>query len=616
MSHLSNARIHFNDQGMPVASDFDDIYFSDAGGLAETDYVFLAQNGLPQRWQQHTAASFHIIETGFGTGANFLLTWLRFKQFRQQFPDARCQRLYFSSAEKYPLTLTDLQRALLLHTELQPLCQQLLTQYPLTVPGCHRLVFEQGHVTLDLWFGDVADVLPDMSKTDAIYLDGFAPSKNPQMWQPSLFAQLAAQSRLGTTVSTFTAAGIVKRGLKEAGFDIKKVKGFGPKRDMLTASMQQPPANEISKQSPDIHQVTIVGGGIASLCTALALSQRNIAVQLICADNTVAMQASQNRQGAVYPNLHAELTDASLLHVQAFLFARQFYQRWQQQGLDFAMDWCGMLHLATTDTLQQRQQKLMGKHLWPEQLVQAVDANAATELAGIELQQQGIYFPLAGWLSPQQFCSAALAHLKQQPGFQMVANCTVQQVSEHANGWALNTSSGDIFAHTVVLAAGSQLAELAPTISIPLNKVRGQVSHIAQPKMAALKTLLCHKGYIAPQWQGLHSVGATFDRHADTAFISEDDDALNLQLVDEQLQTPEWFSDSVVVSAAAAFRATLPDRLPAAGQIAPGLYACGGMAARGILLSPLMGELIACQILTEPLPLSASLQQKVSPRRF
>lgn len=615
-SQISNAKIHFNDQGAPVASDFDDIYFSEDGGMAETDYVFLQQNGLPQRWQTHNKPAFHIVETGFGTGANFLLSWLHFRRHKQLSGGATCQRLYFSSFEKFPLSYADLSRALAVHTDLQELCQLLLAAYPPAVAGCHRLSFDNGSVILNLWLGDVNTLLPEVSATvDAVYLDGFAPGKNPDMWQDELFRGLAKLSQHGSTVSTFTAAGIVKRGLQQAGFSVKKIKGFGRKRDMLTACFDAP--TPLPQPAPT--QVTLVGGGIASVCTALALQQRGIAVHLICEDSNVAQQASQNRQGAVYPNLHANLTDDSQLHVQAFLYARRFYQYWHTQGLNFAMDWCGLLHLASNKLLQQRQQKLIDNALWPSQLVQAVDAATASELAGLALPHSGIYLPLAGWLNPQQFCQQALAWLQQQASFRLSLNCNVNAISANANGdWLLQTTAGQLTANNLVLACGSKLAQFSPTATLPLNKIRGQVSHVQSKTMTALKTVLCHKGYITPGWQGLHCVGATFDRGATDAFVSEQDNIENLQLVNDQLNQPDWFADSLAVSAAAAFRATVPDHLPLAGGIdgPPGLYVLGAMGARGIMLSPLLAEHLACQICAEPLPLSLQLSRKLSANRF
>ena len=613
MSKLSHAKIHFNDQGTPVASAFDDVYFSNDGGMAETDYVFLQQNGLPQRWQQHGRAAFHILETGFGTGANFLLTWHRFRQFKAAFPAVHCQRLYFSSMEKYPLTLADLTQALAVHTELAPLCQQLLSQYPPGIAGCHRLSFDDGAVVLDLWFGDVKDSLPQINApADAVYLDGFAPSKNPDMWQDALFLQLARLSHCETTVSTFTSAGMVKRGLKTAGFSVNKVKGFGRKREMLTARYETGTA--INPAVTD--GVMLVGGGIASLCTALTLTQRGCKVTLLCEDSDVAMQASQNRQGAVYPNLHASLTADSQLHSLAFLYARRFYQHWQTQGLDFAMQWCGLIHLASTAQLQQRQQKMLSQALWPTELVQPVDAATASDIAGVALEQQGIYFPQAGWLSPKVFCQQALHYLQQQSSFSVQFNCRVDNVSATADGWQLDTPDGNLNAKTLVLAAGSNIAKLIPQFNLPLNRIRGQVSHVACESLSPLKTVLCHKGYITPQWQGEHSVGATFDRSASEAFISDKDDSENLALVNTQLNNPNWFVSAKITGAAAAFRATLPDHLPLAGALAPNLYLIGGLGARGIMLSPLLAELISAGLCAEPVPLGAELLQRISPARF
>ncbi|MDP5141700.1 bifunctional tRNA (5-methylaminomethyl-2-thiouridine)(34)-methyltransferase MnmD/FAD-dependent 5-carboxymethylaminomethyl-2-thiouridine(34) oxidoreductase MnmC [Rheinheimera baltica] len=614
MSELSNAKIHFNDQGTPVASDFDDVYFSNDGGIAETDYVFLQQNGLPQRWPQHPTAAFHIIETGFGTGANFLLTWLRFRQHRHTHPHAQCQRLYFSSFEKYPLSHADLTRALAVHDTFSDLCQLLLDAYPLCIAGCHRLSLDNGSVILDLWFGDVNSQLPQLtSEVDAVYLDGFAPSKNPDMWQDTLFSNLARLSKNTTTVSTFTSAGIVKRGLQAAGFTVTKIKGFGRKREMLTATIIADTNLEYS--SPK--DVTIVGGGIASLCTALALTQRGVNVHLICEDSEVAQQASQNRQGAVYPNLHANLTDDSQIHVQAFLFARRFYQYWHNAGVNFAMDWCGMLHLATNSQLKLRQEKLIANALWPAEIVRAVDASAASEIAGLPLQQAGIYFPLAGWLNPQQFCQQALTYLALQPTFTFSAQCHIDKLEYDGEAWQLCTTNGNFTASAVVLACGSKMADFEQTAMLPVNKIRGQVSHIKQPAMTPLKTVLCHKGYITPQWQGEHSIGATFDRSATDAFVSEQDDQINMQLINDQLQQPDWFLNPEVKSAAAAFRATVPDHLPLAGALqANQLYVLGAMGARGILLSPLLAELVACQICKDPLPLAQELVNRIRADRF
>lgn len=623
MQALSNARIHFNPQGTPVATDFDDIYFSNEGGLAETDYVFLQQNNLPARWPLHQQAFFHILETGFGTGANFLLCWQRFRSFRAQYPAAACQRLYFSSFEKYPLSLADLRQALSCHTVLQEQCEQLLRAYPPATAGCHRLLFDDGQVILDLWQGDVNELLPQLpaqNQIDAIFLDGFAPAKNPDMWQQNLFNQLFRLSHTGTTLATFTCAGLVKRGLLAAGFHISKVKGFGRKREMLTACVMstansQQPTNTASG-------VTIVGGGLAALCSAFALVSRGVKVQLLCADEAVAQGASHNRQGALYPNLPVNVTAAGLWHCQAFNFAKQFYQQCQAKGITFPLEFCGLLHLATTPQLLGRQQKMAQQQSWPDTLVRFVTAAEAAGIAGIPVTHSGLFIPAAGWLAPQVFCQALYAYLATQPLFNAQFNCRVHEILPSDNGWQLHTSAQSLFATQLLVATGADLTHLAPLARLPVNRVRGQVSHVAAPQLSPLQTVICHKGYLTPAWQGLHCIGATFERNASKASVTAQDNLTNVAELQQQLGTASWSEESQVVSAKAAFRATTPDHLPLCGVLnnsdnsKPTLWVHAGLGARGLLFAPLLAEILAGQLTGEPLPAGSDTLQMLTPARF
>lgn len=622
MQSLSNARIHFNAQGTPVASDFDDIYFSNDDGLAETDYVFLQNNGLPDRWLDHQHAYFHILETGFGTGANFLLCWQRFAEYRAQHPGAACQRLYFSSFEKFPLSLADLTQALAVHSKLGKHCQQLLKAYPAAVAGCHRLVFDDGHVILDLWQGDVNELLPqvpDQNQVDAIFLDGFAPAKNPDMWQESLFNQLFRLSKPHTTLATFTCAGLVKRGLLNAGFSIKKIKGYGRKREMLIANLAATSATKsASQKSISDEPIVIIGGGLAALCTAYTLISKGLKVTLVCADAAVAQGASHNRQGALYPNLPVQQTLVGQWHCQAFHFARQFYQQCQAQHIDFPMAFCGLLHLATTPQLVERQQKMALKQSWPSDLVRFVDAETASALAGIPLTHHGIYIEQAGWLSPQAFCQAIYQYLAQQADFTAHFNCAITAIRANEAYWQVQSTAKQFLAQHVVVATGADLTHLPPLALLPVNRVRGQVSHLQSSKLAALKTVICHKGYLTPSWQNIHCAGATFERDAAVAEVTAADNVLNVSVLEQQLNSKTWLDDLQVVSAKAAFRATLPDHLPLAGELTqtPGLWVHAGLGARGLLFAPLIAEILAAELTHEPLPLTDNTLSMLSPERF
>jgi tRNA 5-methylaminomethyl-2-thiouridine biosynthesis bifunctional protein len=650
MQAIQSAKIHYNDQGTPVSDLFDDVYFSNESGLDETQYVFLQQNGLPERWLQHDAEFFHIIETGFGTGLNFLLAWQNFRTALTQQPTMHCQRLYFSSFEKYPISRADLQLALKQWPTLAPLAEQLLAQYPIALPGCHRLQLDNGTVTLDLWLGDVHDSMPQLSQlnqADAWFLDGFAPSKNPQMWQPELFSQMARLSKVGTTVATFTSAGLVRRGLADVGFLVKKIKGYGRKREMcigvfsakpmeqleqisdtgFNTQSETPVFSEVLETKPDNatskEAICIVGGGLAAICLALALVKRGRAVRLICKDQELANGASHNRQGALYPQLQTSFSDVSAFHAHAFGFARRFYQQLHQQQFAFPHDFCGVLTLACTEQLANRQQKIAALPVLKEGLFQVLDQEAASNIAGVALPFPGLFFPAGGWIAPQRFCQAAVSYLQQQVGFELTLECDLKnaQFDPATNMWSLTTSQGLLQSQHICLATGASLAELAITADLPVHLVRGQVSHVQSAGMASLKTVVCHQGYLTPaentgSGKHEHCVGATFDRSRQQPIELDEDNFENLALVNRVLQQPAWFTDAKVISAKAGVRATIPDHLPLAGELEKQAWVLGGLGARGLLFAPLLAEHLAARICAEPTPLADTQARLVAPLRF
>lgn len=235
-----SAKIHFNENGTPISEQFDDIYFSNADGLKECHYVFLAHNALPQRWQDWPEQkAFHIAETGFGTGLNFLATWSAWLSSGAM---EKGLKLVFTTFEKYPLAKSDLITAHKVWPEIKPLADELTHHYPEEIDTDTQLVLANGLIELNIVFGDVNDRIEKLtlnSGVNAWFLDGFAPSKNPDMWTQHLFNHMARLADDDCTVATFTAAGFVRRGLIEAGFEMKKDKGFGTKREMIFGCLPQ-----------------------------------------------------------------------------------------------------------------------------------------------------------------------------------------------------------------------------------------------------------------------------------------------------------------------------------------------------------------------------------------
>lgn len=224
---LTPARLTLAADGTPFSPDYDDVYHSAAGAHAQAKRVFLAGNGLPDRWAG--CAQFVIVETGFGLGLNFLATWLAWRDDPQ-----RCRTLHFISLEKHPLAAADLARVHVAWPELATLSDELGRSWPALEEGAHELEFDGGRVRLSLHFGDAITLLPKLTAAaDAFYLDGFSPAKNPELWSPALCGALARLAVNGATLATWSVAGSVRRALAAAGFAVVRRPGFAGKRQML-----------------------------------------------------------------------------------------------------------------------------------------------------------------------------------------------------------------------------------------------------------------------------------------------------------------------------------------------------------------------------------------------
>ena len=224
----SNSDIIFKDGRIPYSKRFEDIYFSSTNGLEEVQHVFLSGNGLPEAWQNKK--KFTIVEFGFGTGLNFLVTWKFFDKTNK-----RAGKLHYYSIERYPLELQDMKFSISTWPELDIYFQELARKYPVLRKGFNRISLGGGRVTLNILVGEVNEMLNDLNLTaDAWFLDGFSPSKNPSMWSQQLFDQMTGLSKAGTTLATFSAASMVSTGLAKAGFSIVKRPGYGTKREMIT----------------------------------------------------------------------------------------------------------------------------------------------------------------------------------------------------------------------------------------------------------------------------------------------------------------------------------------------------------------------------------------------
>ena len=656
MFTIQHAKIHFNQENTPVSDKFDDVYFSNQDGLAETHYVFLEGNQLWERWVNYQEAHFVIAETGFGTGLNFFAVTSLFREFRQKYPDSPLKHLYFISFEKYPLPLDALQQAHLAYPQFSHIAQHLQQHWLNPIQGCYRFHFDE--TTLDLWFGDIAENLPQLGdymngKIDAWFLDGFAPSKNPDMWNEQLYQQMFRFTKPQGTFATFTAASAVRKGLENAGFNIKKRKGFGKKRECLSGQKTHEKLTALStpwfhSQPANLNKqdIAIIGGGIASLCTAISLIKRGAKITIYCEDEQTALNASGNKQGAFYPQLSDDNERNIRFYIHAFAYGHQFLQWAIQQQIEFEHEFCGVALCAYNEKTESKLNKITELNL-PSDLYQSLNQTELSEKVGLPLPFGGAFIPQGAWLAPRQLVQHTFAFLEKQ-GVQIKTSQKATALSQTENGWQITTAENETFCHEVViLANGHKLTEFEQTQKLPLYPVRGQVSQIpTSENLLKLKTVLCYDGYLTSvdQAKTSHCIGASHVRDNATREFSLTEQQENQQKIQQNI--PEEWTKEVDTSgnlARIGIRCSVRDLTPMMGAVPhfsaqqaqyqnlfnlrrrkqpikqaenyPNLYLIGALGSRGLTSAPFLGETLASLIYGEPLPMSEDLIHNLMPNR-
>lgn len=607
-------------------------------------YTFLEANKTSELFDASSDACVTIAETGFGTGLNFLLTaskWLKHSSEQST--------LQYISVERFPLSHSDLQKALEQWPEFDELSHAILEQYPLPQAGFHSIKIQQNRVELLLMFGDAAESYSRLNaKIDAWYLDGFAPSKNPDMWSPELFREIARLSKSGTTFSTFTSAGIVKRGLRDVGFDVRKQKGFGRKREMLVGTFVENQASKTidkpwfelpASQKPK--EVTIIGGGLSGCSTARALAERGVKVRLIEQESQLATGGSGNPQGALYAKLPVKQTTQGELHLSGFLYSVNMLKRIDPEESFWSQ--CGVMQLATSDKELARQNNLIAQETYPQELVSLKSAEKLTEIANTAVNFDGLFFPSAGWVSPRALC----AHFVDHSNISVVQQ-QVEELSFAEGHWQLATQGGEILSSSHVVICNAEMAnQFNQTDHLPLKTIRGQVS-ITEPKPtnSQLNSVVCGDGYISPAQNQQYCFGATYDLQGKERNVTQEDHESNLEKLGKVLPEihADLASESNNLQGRTAFRCSTPDYMPIVGPAPvqdqfietfaqlrkdrkwrfenaeaehhPNLYVNTGHGSKGLITCPISAELLASMICDEPLPLPKNVIDAINPARF
>lgn len=550
-----------------IARQFDDIYFNPEDGPAESEYVFMQGNHLPARWQHKK--QFSIVETGFGCGLNFLVAadaWLK--------DSAHCKTLHYYSIEGFPLHKQDMLTIYQQWPQYKHITSALIGQYPPAVSGCHTLSFEQGRIQLHLIFEQVSEALLNYPLTpDCWFLDGFAPSKNPQMWHKDVLNTIGQVSAEGTCVATFTAAGDVRRGLIEAGFEVVKRKGFGRKREMLCAHklaksdaqnlIKHAPWFSLPKQIQAIENAVVIGAGMAGAQMAFHLAEQGIKVSVIEAAKTIATGASGNKAGLVAPRLTAKASLDETFYLAAFLYQLRQIKRLQKQGHKVAFDASGLIQLAYNETSHKRIDQLLNREDLPPDILNILTAEQASQKLNEPVNVPAVELQMAGSLAPRSLCKALLDH----PNIKIKLNCKVEDVVSTGGLQQITLSDGEQLDSTLcIVANGYQAQQFCKRIKV--IPVSGQSTCATLPIKSQLSSALDHAGYVAhtPNDDNQIIFGASYHQNNTSNTLKDEDTQANLALLKQCL--PELANGLIEVkNSHVGVRATTPDRWPIIGPL-------------------------------------------------
>ncbi|MBK6471809.1 MAG: FAD-dependent 5-carboxymethylaminomethyl-2-thiouridine(34) oxidoreductase MnmC [Betaproteobacteria bacterium] len=620
---------------VPRSPLYDDVYHPQAGALTQARHVFLQGNGLPQRWAGR--AAFTVLETGFGLGHNFLATWDAWRR-----DPARCERLFFVSIDRHPPTAADLQRA---HAAfpLPELAQTLQQAWPPLTPNLHLLPFEGGRVQLLLALGDIAALLPALRlRADAFFLDGFAPARNPAMWQPRVMKALAALAAPGATLATWSAASALRADLATAGFVPRLAPGTGGKREITLADWaprftpRRPPSAAVAGR-----EALVVGAGLAGAAAAQALARLGWRVTVFDRHAAPAAETSGNPAGLFHGTVNADDGPYARLFRSAALLARAEYAAAIATGrVPGRTD--GLLRLVQDEGGLAAMQALLQRLRLPRDYVDALPADAAAARAGVPLAHPAWHYPGGGWVAP----SAWAQHALNEPGVRFVGGAEVGSLTRPGDAWQLHDTAGRVLAQapTLVLANAATAAQLLAPLGHapwPLRHSRGQVTHWAGA--TALQLPVAGDGYAIPMrgpatTEGL-LCGATREAvepatTGDAPALRDEDHVHNLRRLQRLtgLQPP---ADAALWRGRAGWRLHSDDRLPIAGalpcarmpagqrldqaRLLPrenGLFVLTALGARGLTLAPLLARLVAAQASGTPWPLEQDLADAVDPARW
>ena len=562
-----------------------------------------------------------MLDTDFGRGERFMAAWAEWTGHQAA----------ATQADALPAPPRSSLHYLALAPHVPPAAQiadaSLRALWPLDVPGLHRIVLDDGRVTLDLLVGPLADMLPQVDAR----IGHFHIAAGFPVSLARTLAKLAVQD---ATLTASAPDEAMVWTLTAAGFVCEAVAGASDARAPDIHAVYRSRKPQAAAVLEPVRRAIVIGAGLAGSAVCQRLCAHGWDVTLIERHEQPAQEASGNLAGIVMPLLSKDDNIPTRLSRAAYLFALREWRRLGGIGKAFEGASCGVLQLARDAAHAQVQQDVVAAWDYPKEYVRWLDAAAAGDLLGGATPHGGWLFEQGGWVRPASLCAALQAACgdRLQRRYSAAA-VTLQRVGEV---WQVLDAGGIVLAEapTVILANGTGAVQIAQAAELPLSALRGQVTHLDACRVPAMPLVVCREAYVTPPVNGIVSAGATYDNDSD-AELRASSQQENLERLAEIL--PHAGIAAAVADAPLAgrvgFRCAAPDRLPLAGALPdypsagrlerlrdvprhPGLYGLLGYASRGLIWAPLMAELLVSQLEDLPPPLEAPLVDALDPGRF
>ncbi|MCW8877616.1 MAG: bifunctional tRNA (5-methylaminomethyl-2-thiouridine)(34)-methyltransferase MnmD/FAD-dependent 5-carboxymethylaminomethyl-2-thiouridine(34) oxidoreductase MnmC [Kangiellaceae bacterium] len=660
-------------EDIPFSKEFDDIYFNPQDGLAESEYVFLEGNDLPNDWVNSRQTNFCLAELGFGSGLNFLMTAARWQQSRTE--NKNLEHLNYISIEKRPFFASDLKRSHQHWPQFKTISEALLGRYPSLTYGRHQLVFSELKLTLTLMIMPAEDALADLElesrqqqnkiKIDHWFLDGFAPAKNQSMWGLSLAKKLARLSNTGSKLATFSVASSVRRPLQQAGFSLTKKKGFGRKREMLTAKYTEENTLLDTSESPrtpkairylnlkydkpwfnlspsqrdnNSNRIAIIGAGIAGCALSFQLAKYGYQIDLYDENKSIASSASGAAAGIFHPQLTADMNYNSQLNWLAYLYLLRFLQELTSKEKSEIILSQGLVRLLPEKKSRQQLHQLTTKLLLSEWIKDEDFYHSS----------RGVFFPHSAAIDIPALCHLLLSKISVSQ-LNLEFEQKIQQLEQVSDGWKIISEKVERKYPHVILCGGANSLLTKRWLNCETNTTRGQTCFFKNKDLSQnLPKALVEQTYVVPKGVDTIHLGTTFENFTDDNLNQQSQTNMllkaNTLLTELKLPTiSRQQVETLPLKGTLGYRLHSMDRLPLVGPVSdvaklekdfanigqrrinmadlsyynlPGLWLNTAYGSHGLLYSLIVSSHLASLIANDISPISSELANSISPIRM